>query len=114
LANQLRGRKSPTSRVLRTLSICHDRLPWVGMSTPKPSPAAPSKALRLESLQDAADRLGVSVDTIRRLISDGKVTGYRLGRRILRVCPEEVDQAFEVTTAWARKPRRTRQAALVG
>ncbi len=91
-----------------------DRLPWVGMSTPKPSPAAPRKALRLESLQDAADRLGVSVDTIRRLISDGKLTGYRLGRRILRVCPEEVDQVFEVTTAWARKPRRARQAALAG
>ena len=84
------------------------------MSTPKPSPASPSKTLQLESLQDAANRLGVSVDTIRRLISDGKLAGYRLGRRILRVCPEEVDQVFEVTTAWARKPRRARQASLAG
>lgn len=38
-----------------------------------------SKALRLESLQDAADRLGVIV------ISDCRLTGYRLGRRILPV-----------------------------
>lgn len=84
------------------------------MSTSKTAVAAPNKTLRLESLQDAADRLDVSVDTIRRLISDGHLTGYRLGRRILRVRPEEVDQILEVTTAWARKSRRTRQASLAG
>ena len=68
--------------------------------------AAPGRGLRLESLQDAADRLGVSVSTIRRLIADGKLTGYRLGNRILRVNPEEVDQTFQTTTAWARPAKR--------
>lgn len=68
--------------------------------------AAPGRGLRLESLQDAADRLGVSVSTIRRLIADGKLTGYRLGNRILRVNPQEVDQTLQTTTAWARPAKR--------
>lgn len=77
--------------------------------------AAPGRGLRLESLQDAADRLGVSVSTIRRLIADGKLTGYRLGNRILRVNPEEVDQTLQTTTAWARPAKRGgKQPAWVG
>lgn len=77
----------------------------MGMSTQQRA-AAPGRGLRLESLQDAADRLGVSVSTIRRLIADGKLTGYRLGNRILRVNPEEVDQTLQPTTAWARPAKR--------
>ena len=77
--------------------------------------AAPTRALRLESLQDAADRLGVSVSTIRRQIAAGKLTGYRLGNRILRVNPEEVDQTLQATTAWARPAKRSgRQPAWAG
>ena len=68
-----------------------------------------------EVTQDAADRLGVSVSTIRRLIADGKLTGYRLGNRILRVNPEEVDQTLQSTTAWARPAKRgSRQPAWAG
>lgn len=67
---------------------------------------APGRGLRLESLQDAADRLGVSVSTIRRQIAAGKLTGYRLGTRILRVDPEEVDRTLQTTTAWARPAKR--------
>jgi len=77
----------------------------MGMSNQQRA-AAPTRALRLESLQDAADRLGVSVSTIRRQIAAGKLTGYRLGNRILRVNPEEVDQTLQTTTAWARPHRR--------
>jgi len=68
--------------------------------------ATPARNLRLESLQDAADRLGVSVSTIRRQIAAGKLTGYRLGPRILRVNPEEVNQTLQLTTAWARPTKR--------
>lgn len=44
--------------------------------------------------EDAAERWSVSVDTIRRLIRDGKLTGYRLNGRIIRVDLAEVDAAF--------------------
>lgn len=72
------------------------------MSTQQRAQAAPAHTLRLESLQEAAERLGVSVSTIRRLVADGKLTGYRLGSRILRVRPEEVDKTLQATTAWAK------------
>ena len=86
----------------------------MGMSNQQRT-AAPGRGLRLESLQDAADRLGVSVSTIRRLIADGKLTGYRLGNRILRVNPEEVDQTLQTTTAWARPAKRGgKQPAWIG
>lgn len=42
----------------------------------------------------AAERWDVSVDTIRRLIRDGKLTGYRLNSRIIRVDLDEVDACF--------------------
>lgn len=43
----------------------------------------------------AAQRWDVSVDTIRRLIAAGKVTGYRLNGRIIRVNVAEVDACFK-------------------
>lgn len=43
----------------------------------------------------AAERWGVSVDTIRRLVARGKITGYRLNNRIIRVDLAEVDAAFK-------------------
>lgn len=46
------------------------------------------------SPEDAAARWSVSRDTIRRLISSGKITGYRLNNRIIRVDVTEVDAAF--------------------
>ena len=49
---------------------------------------------RFVSQDAAAERWGVSVDTIRRMISSGKITGYRLNNRIIRVDLAEVDAAF--------------------
>lgn len=46
------------------------------------------------SLQLAADRWSVSVDTIRRAVSTGAITGYRLNNRIIRVDLAEVDACF--------------------
>lgn len=42
----------------------------------------------------AAERWDVSVDTIRRMIAAGKITGYRLNNRIIRVDMAEVDAVF--------------------
>ena len=46
------------------------------------------------SQQEAAARWSVHVDTIRRLVAGGKVTGYRLNRRVMRVDLAEVDACF--------------------
>nr|NLI50744.1 helix-turn-helix domain-containing protein [Propionibacterium sp.] len=54
-----------------------------------------SVAPEYESQQQAAARWGVSVDTVRRLISDGRVTGYRLNARVIRVRAAEVDACFQ-------------------
>lgn len=43
------------------------------------------------SVQEAAHRTGVHVDTIRRYISQGRLTGYRLGKRLIRVDQAELD-----------------------
>jgi len=63
-----------------------------------------SLPIKKESLPSAAARWDVSVDTIRRLISAGKVTGYRLNGRTIRVDPSEVDACFR------RMPTRERVA----
>jgi excisionase family DNA binding protein len=49
---------------------------------------------QLETLEQAAQRLGVSPKTIRRRIADGTLTGYRTGPRLIRVDPAEVDAAL--------------------
>ena len=54
-----------------------------------------AEAQRFVSQEDAAARWGVSVDTIRRLIAAGKITGYRLNNRIIRVDMAKVDAAFK-------------------
>lgn len=46
------------------------------------------------SQSEAAERWGVSVDTIRRLISSGRVRAWRLNRRVIRVDLDEVDACF--------------------
>lgn len=46
---------------------------------------------KLITIPDAADYLGVNPRTIRRRITDGTLTGYRMGPRIIRVDLEEVD-----------------------
>lgn len=44
----------------------------------------------------AAERWDVSVDTIRRLISSGRIAGYRLNGRVIRVDVAEVDACFHL------------------
>jgi len=42
-------------------------------------------------LPDAAKYIGVTDRTLRRWVSDGTLTGYRLGRKTVRVDLNEVD-----------------------
>jgi excisionase family DNA binding protein len=46
---------------------------------------------RLYSIQEAAQFYRVHPDTIRRRISSGQLTAYRLGGRIIRVDADQVD-----------------------
>ncbi len=51
----------------------------------------PRTQRRLVSIAAAANYLDVCQKTIRRRISDGTLTGYRLGRRTIRVDLDELD-----------------------
>ena len=49
-----------------------------------------------ESILDAAARVGVSTKTVRRWIAAGHLSGYRVGPRLLRVDPDELDRMLTV------------------
>ncbi|AWG98707.1 helix-turn-helix transcriptional regulator [Rhodococcus ruber] len=53
-------------------------------------PASKSQR-RLVSVPQAAEYAGVCSKTIRRRISDGTITGYRFGPRLIRVDLDEID-----------------------
>lgn len=48
------------------------------------------------SIAQAADRLGVSHWTVRRRISDGSLTAYRYGPRLIRVNAVDVDNLGKI------------------
>lgn len=48
-------------------------------------------ARRFASLEDGANYLGLSPRTLRRMISSGELTGYRIGKRVLRVDLDELE-----------------------
>ena len=50
---------------------------------------------RYTKLREAADYLGVTERTIRQMIADGRLTGYRSGSRLVRVDLNEVDAAMQ-------------------
>lgn len=56
-------------------------------STPRSRPAT----RRLASITSAAEYLDVSDKTIRRYISQGLLTGYRVGNHLIRIDLDEVD-----------------------
>lgn len=53
---------------------------------------ATTHARRLASINQAAEYAAVCTKTIRRRISDGSLTGYRMGSRVIRVDLNELDQ----------------------
>lgn len=50
----------------------------------------------LVSINQAADYAGVSPKTIRRRIADGSITGYRMGRRLIRIDLDQLEQTLQV------------------
>ncbi|GLP83563.1 hypothetical protein TUM20984_49830 [Mycobacterium antarcticum] len=46
-------------------------------------------------MQQAAEYMGVSLRTCREWIAQGKITGYRINARVIRVDLNELDAAFE-------------------
>jgi excisionase family DNA binding protein len=46
---------------------------------------------RLVPLDDGADYLGITKKTLRRWIAEGRITGYRVGGKTVRVDLHEVD-----------------------
>ena len=48
-------------------------------------------SMTMIDVTEAAKRLGVSKLTIRHYINDGRLTGYRLGPKLIRLDADEVD-----------------------
>ncbi|MFS4487770.1 helix-turn-helix domain-containing protein [Dietzia kunjamensis] len=59
---------------------------------------------RLSSLPDAASIYCVSVKTLRRYISAGRITGYRFGPRMLRVDLDELDALLRPLATGGGRP----------
>jgi excisionase family DNA binding protein len=58
------------------------------------SPVSQTLNRRFISVADAAEYLGVTTRTIRQMIADGRITGYRSGHRLVRVDLNDVDAAM--------------------
>jgi excisionase family DNA binding protein len=50
---------------------------------------------RWATMQQTADYMGVSLRTVREWITQGKITGYRINARVIRVDLNEVDGAMQ-------------------
>lgn len=55
------------------------------------SRSSTTAARRLASINQAAEYAACNPKTIRRRISDGSLTGYRMGKRLIRVDLNEMD-----------------------
>jgi len=52
------------------------------------------RSRRYAKLAEAAEYLGVTDRTIRAMIADGRLTGYRCGARLVRVDLNEIDDVM--------------------
>ena len=55
----------------------------------------PHRPRELVSMREAAARYHISHDTVRRLLRQGELTGYKLGHQVLRVDLDELDALFK-------------------
>lgn len=65
--------------------------------SPRPAPLhGPNRAARRRYVKigEAAEYLDVTPRTIRAMIADGRLTGYRNGSRLVRVDLDEIDAAM--------------------
>lgn len=58
-----------------------------------PTPTAPAR--RYATPTQAAEYLSVTTRTIRQMVADGRLTGYRSGTRLVRIDLNEVDAAMQ-------------------
>ena len=63
-------------------------------STRKTAQTTTPPSRRYVNQAQAAEYLGVHVRTIRQMIADGRLTGYRSGTRLVRVDLNEIDSAM--------------------
>lgn len=73
-----------------------------------PTPSWSQPAPEWLSLQQAALVYGVSVDTLRRRISAGRLPASRFGERLIRVRVEDLDRLFKaipIGNAFTRRRR---------
>lgn len=57
-------------------------------------PSTSVRARRWASIQEVAEYLGVNERTIRQMIADGRLTGYRNGKKMIRLDLNEVDSSM--------------------
>lgn len=64
---------------------------------PHSTAQGPNRAARRRYVKmiEAADYLGVTTRTIRQMIADGRLTGYRSGGRLVRLDLNEIDAAMQ-------------------
>ena len=64
---------------------------------PEPSRRRPKETLpaRYVTIVQAAEYIGVTDRTIRQMIADGRLTGYRSGSRLVRLRIDEIDAAMQ-------------------
>jgi excisionase family DNA binding protein len=70
----------------------------LGESNPmavKPTQKIAPSARRWASMKEGAEHIGVTVHTIRQMIADGKITGYRVNKRLYRIDLNELDAALQ-------------------
>ena len=75
------------SRAFGSVAICRT------VATAGRSSSTPRR--RYVSVIEAAEYLGVSDRTIRQMVSDGRLTAYRNGRKLVRLDLNEIDARME-------------------
>lgn len=60
----------------------------------KPLVDQPPSRRRYCKISEGAEYLGVTTRTIRQMIADGRLTGYRSGSRLVRLDLNEIDCAM--------------------
>ena len=71
------------------------KLPRAKAHSSNPCPhEEPHRIRRYARIGEAAEYIGVADRTVRQMIADGRLTGYRSGGKIVRVDLNELDDAM--------------------
>ena len=62
---------------------------------PRNTAPPPPARRRYCSITEAAEYLGVTERTVRQMIADGRLVGYRMGNRFIRLDLDEIDAAMQ-------------------